>query len=487
VTQTLDTLFQKTTKFYIDGEWVTPLATTRRAVESPATEEVLAFIIDGSAADADRAVTAAKRSFDSWSTTLVMARRALVETLLQIYLERYEDMARVISLEVGAPITMSREQQAEAGCGHIKGFLDALQELEWQTKLPSGDWVVREPIGVVGMITPWNWPINQIALKVIPALLTGCTVVLKPSEVAPLSAMLFAEMIASAGFPAGVFNLINGEGMTVGSALSRHPDVAMMSFTGSTRAGVAVSTDAAPTVKRVTLELGGKSANIVFADCDLNSRIAASVRECFNNSGQSCDAPTRMLVEQSVYESALAIARQAAENQPVGNPDDEGDHIGPLISAVQWSRVQKLIEAGLSEGARLLAGGPGRPMTFARGHFVKPTIFADVTPDMKIWRDEVFGPVLTITPFENEDHAVALANDTEYGLAAYIQTGSPERALRVARRLRAGMVHVNGAAYNYGSPFGGYGLSGNGREGGVLGLEDFLETKTLHGIRDVPG
>ena len=330
------------------------------------------------------------------------------------------------------------------------------------------------------MITPWNWPVNQIVLKVIPALLAGCTCILKPSELTPLSAMLYAEMIHEAGFPAGVFNLVNGAGEEVGAALSRHPDVAMMSFTGSTRAGVAVSRDAAPGVKRVALELGGKSPNLIFADADLETRVPASLGEVFNNTGQSCDAPTRLLVERSVYPRVAELAARAARDQAVGDPMQEGDHIGPLVSELQYSRVQKLIEAGMAEGATLLTGGPGRPEGFNRGYYVRPTVFGDVNNQMTIAREEIFGPVAVLIPFDTEEQAIEIANDTPYGLAAYIQTGDAERAERVAGRLRAGMVHVNGAGHQYGSPFGGYKQSGNGREGGLPGLEEFLELKTLH-------
>nr|WP_319249491.1 aldehyde dehydrogenase family protein [uncultured Celeribacter sp.] len=468
--------------FYIDGAWVAPVTPQTFAVENPATEDIVTEISLGGAADVDRAVAAAKAAFPVWSATPLADRRACVERLLEIYKSRYEEMAQAITTEMGAPISMSREQQADTGVGHVEGFLDALDAMEWEWELPNGDTLMREPIGVVGLITPWNWPMNQIALKVIPALLTGCTCVLKPSEIAPLSAMLYAEMIHEAGFPAGVFNLVNGNGPEVGSALSRHPDIAMMSFTGSTRAGTAVTRDAAATVKRVTLELGGKSPNLVFADCDLDAQVAASVAECMNNTGQSCDAPTRLIVERSVYDKVVALAQVAAEATVVGDPAEEGEHIGPLVSALQWDRVQALIQAGIDDGARLIAGGPGKPEGINRGHYARPTIFADVTPVMRLWREEVFGPVLAITPFEDEAEAIALGNDTPYGLAAYVQTGDPARARRVAKGLRAGMVHLNGAPHNYGSPFGGYGQSGNGREGGLLGLEDFTEVKAVHGL-----
>jgi aldehyde dehydrogenase (NAD+) len=364
----------------------------------------------------------------------------------------------------------------------LQGFIDALEHLEEREVLTNGDIMLREPIGVCGLITPWNWPMNQIALKVIPALAAGCTCVLKPSEHTPISAMVYAEIIAEAGFPPGVFNLVNGDGLTVGSAMSRHPDIQMMSFTGSTRAGVAITRDAAETVKRVTLELGGKSPNLVFADCDLQAQVTASVHECMYNTGQSCDAPTRLLVERSCYDDVLEIAKQTADEILVGDPTQEGEHIGPLFDRIQFDRVQAMIKVGIDEGARVLAGGLGKPTGFDTGWFAKPTIFCDVENSMRIAQEEIFGPVLVIIPFEDEASAIQMANDTPYGLAAYIQTGDQSRAERVAARLRAGAVHINGAAFNYGSPFGGYKQSGNGREGGSMGLEDYFETKTLHGL-----
>jgi aldehyde dehydrogenase (NAD+) len=467
-------------KFYINGEWADPIVANDLEVLNPATEKPVAVISMGTAADIDRAVAAAKKAFVTYSRTSVKERLALLEKLLSIYKRRYDEMAQTITLELGAPLTMSREQQADVGVGHLQGFIDALKRLHMREVLPNGDVLLREPIGVCGLITPWNWPINQIALKVVPALATGSTCVLKPSEFTPLNALLYAEMVHEAGFPAGTFNLVNGDGLSVGAALSRHRDVDMMSFTGSTRAGIAVSRDAAETVKRVTLELGGKSPNIVFEDADLEDRITGSVLDCFNNSGQSCDAPTRLLVQKSVYDKAVEIATRVGKGVKVGNPTEEGSHIGPLVSDIQFSRVQALIEAGIAEGARLLVGGAGKPQGFKQGYFVKPTIFADVNNTMRIAREEVFGPVLAIMPFETEEEAIEIANDTNYGLAAYVQTGDPKRAERVASRLRAGMVHINGGPHRYGSPFGGYKQSGNGREGGMFGLEDFLEVKTVH-------
>lgn len=467
-------------KFYIDGQWVDPIAPNDLDVLNPATEKPIAVISMGTAADIDRAVAAAKKAFVTYSRTSVDERLALLEKLLAIYKRRYDEMVATITMELGAPTTMTREQQADVGVGHLQGFIDALKRLKTRDTLPNGDVILREPIGVCGLITPWNWPVNQIALKVVPALATGSTCVLKPSEFTPLNAMLYAEMIDEAGFPAGVFNLVNGDGINAGAALSQHRDIDMMSFTGSTRAGIAVSKDAAETVKRVTLELGGKSPNIVFADADLEDRVTGSVLECFNNSGQSCDAPTRMLVERSVYDKVVEIAGRVGRGAEVGDPTKEGSHIGPLVSDVQFGRVQALIEAGIAEGARLVVGGAGKPEGFETGYFVKPTIFADVNNTMRIAREEVFGPVLAIIPFDTEEEAIAIANDTNYGLAAYVQTGDPKRAERVASRLRAGMVHINGGPHRYGSPFGGYKQSGNGREGGMFGLEDFLEVKTVH-------
>ena len=469
-------------KFYIDGQWVDPVSDATMPVLNPANEEQIGTVAIGGRADVDRAVIAAKAAFDSYSQTTRADRLSLLRRLRSATEQRFEDLAQAMRMEMGAPITMAREAQADAAIGHLQGFIDALETLEERTTLANGDILLREPIGVCGLITPWNWPMNQIALKVIPALATGCTCVLKPSEHTPVSAMVYAEIIHEAGYPAGVFNLVNGDGVSVGSALSRHPDVQMMSFTGSTRAGMAVTRDAAETIKRVTLELGGKSPNLVFADCDLEERVTASVDECMFNTGQSCDAPTRLLVERSCYDEVLAIAKRAAEATVVGNPAQAGNHIGPLFDRIQYDRVQAMIQKGLDEGATLLTGGLGKPDGFETGWYVKPTIFANVSNDMSIAQEEIFGPVLVIIPFEDEADAIRIANDTPYGLAAYLQTGSPARAERVSARLRAGAIHINGGGFNYGSPFGGYKQSGNGREGGLMGLEDYLETKTLHGM-----
>ncbi|WP_114965616.1 aldehyde dehydrogenase family protein [Alkalilacustris brevis] len=466
--------------FHIGGTWAAPSRPNDFAVLNPATEEPIAAITLGGAADIDRAVTAARHAFDSYSRTSRAERLDLLRALREVTRRREGEMAEVICQELGAPRDFCHEEQAAVGVGHLDGFIAALEAQPEREILPNGDTILREPVGVCGLITPWNWPLNQVVLKVVPALATGCCCILKPSELTPLSAMLYAEFIEEAGFPPGSFNLVNGTGEEVGAALSRHAQVDMISFTGSTRAGRAVSRDGAQTIKRVMLELGGKSPNLVFADVDLETAVRWGVRTCFANSGQSCDAPTRMLVERSVYDTALAIAGEEASAQGVGDPALPGDHIGPLISRTQWERVQEYIRSGVDEGARLLCGGPGLPEGQNRGYFTRPTVFADVTPDMRICREEIFGPVLCIQPFDSEDEAIDLANDTPYGLAGYIQTGDPARAERVAARLRVGMVYVNGQGQAWGSPFGGMKQSGNGREGGRFGLEEYQEVKSLH-------
>ena len=477
---------EKLLKFYINGEWVDPLSTEKMPVLNPASAEQVGEVALGNDADVDRAVAAAQAAFEHYSQTSKADRLALLGRIREVTERRFEELAQAMRLEMGAPITMARDAQADAAIGHLDGFVAALKKLEEQERFANGEVLLREPIGVCGLITPWNWPMNQVVLKVIPVIATGCACVLKPSEHTPISAMLYAEILQEAGVPAGVFNLVNGVGPVVGSALSRHPDIQMMSFTGSTRAGTAVTHDAADSVKRVTLELGGKSPNLVFADCDLEARVTQSVAECMFNTGQSCDAPTRLLVERSCYDEVVEIARHAAEATAVGNPEEEGDHIGPLFDQIQFDRVQNMIQVGIDEGATLLVGGLGRPEGFDAGWYVRPTVFSDVNNTMRIAREEIFGPVLAIIPFDDEETAVEIANDTPYGLAAYIQTGSPERAARLSRSLRAGAVHINGGAYEYGSPFGGYKASGNGREGGEMGLEDFLETKMVHGLAQAP-
>jgi len=465
--------------FYIDGKWVAPAVANDCEVIDPATEEACAIISLGAKADVDMAVAAARRAFPAWAATPLEDRIALLVKLDSIMQRRMGELAEAISLEMGAPIDLAVNEQAPCGPWHMQGFLEGVKHIAWEEPFADGQVIVREPIGVCGLITPWNWPINQIALKVYPALMTGCTCVLKSSEIAPLSALLFAEFVDEAGFPAGVFNLVNGDGPGVGEAMSHHPDIDMMSFTGSTRAGALVTKGSAETVKRVTLELGGKSPNIIFADADLPRSIRRGVNHCMENTGQSCNAPTRMLVERPVYEEAVGLVKEATEAVTVGNPREAGGHIGPLVSQAQFDKVQGLIEVGISEGARLVTGGMGRPEGFNRGYFVRPTVFADVNNQMTIAREEVFGPVLVMIPFEGEDEAVEIANDTPYGLAAYLSTSDADKGQRVARKLRAGMVRVNGAGFAAGHPFGGYKQSGNGREGGRWGLEDYLETKIV--------
>ncbi|MFV0663843.1 aldehyde dehydrogenase family protein [Denitromonas sp.] len=468
-------------QFFIDGRWVAPAVAHDLEVIDPATETACAVISLGSAADTDAAVAAARAAFPAWRDTPVDERLARLEALARIYAERADEMAAAISQEMGAPISLAKAAQAAAGAGHIKTFIRTLRNFAFEQPLGEhapNTRILREPIGVCGLITPWNWPMNQVTLKVVPALAAGCTVVLKPSEVAQLSSMLFGEMIAAAGFPAGGCNLVNGDGAGVGTQLSGHPEVDMISFTGSTRAGLAISKNAADTVKRVSLELGGKGANLIFADADAKA-VVRGVRRCFNNSGQSCNAPTRMLVERPIYDQVVAAAADVAHSTSVGQPGQEGPHIGPVVSAAQFDKIQRLIQAGVDEGARLVAGGPGKPEGHDTGYFVRPTVFADVRNTMTIAREEIFGPVLSIIPFDREDEAIAIANDSPYGLTHYVQTQDAARARRVARALRAGMVEVNGQPLGAGAPFGGYKQSGNGREGGVWGLEEFLEVKAV--------
>ncbi|KZY06535.1 MULTISPECIES: aldehyde dehydrogenase family protein [unclassified Sulfitobacter] len=466
-------------EFYINGEWVAPKQANDYAVIDPSTEEQCAVISLGDQADTDAAVSAARAAFPGWSHTSKEERTQLIRKLLEIYQARSEEMAQAMSKEMGAPIEMSRAQQVGAGSWHIEGFLKAFEDFSFERDFTDSEKTLLEPIGVCALITPWNWPMNQIVLKAIPAMATGCTMVLKPSEIAPLSGLLFAEFVHEAGFPKGVFNLVNGDGAGVGSQLSAHPGVDMVSFTGSTRAGIAISKAAADTLKRVSLELGGKGANIIFEDADPKAAKQGAIR-CFRNSGQSCNAPTRMLVHKSRYDEAVETAAEVARNTHVGPASEEGRHIGPVVSEAQFNKIQGLIEKGMSE-ARLVAGGLGRPDGLNRGYYVKPTVFADVSNDMTIAQEEVFGPVLSIIPFESEDEAISIANDTPYGLTNYIQTSDTDKRRRVARQLRSGMVETNGKGFAQGSPFGGYKQSGNGREGGIFGLEEFLEVKAVSG------
>jgi aldehyde dehydrogenase (NAD+) len=471
-------------EFYIDGQWRAPAQARTMDVINPADEQPFARISIGSAEDVNAAVDAARRAFATWSRTSLDERLALVDKLRLIYEARLNEMAESISKEMGAPVSLAKDAQAAAGLGHIKTFVRVAKNYGFEHPLDERnvhERIIHEPIGVCGLITPWNWPMNQVALKVAPALLAGCTVVLKPSEIAPISSILLADMIHEAGFPAGVFNLVNGDGPGVGEAMSRHPGIDMMSFTGSARAGVAVQKAAAETIKRVSLELGGKSPNIVFDDEGLADAVKRGVRQCFSNTGQSCNAPTRMLVERPAYDRAVGIAADVAGSTKVGDPSESGRHIGPLASQAQFEKVQDLIAKGIDEGARLVAGGLGRPEGFNRGYYVRPTVFADVDNTMTIAREEIFGPVLVMIPFEDEEEAVEIANDTPYGLAAYVHSLDQTRAERIARQLRSGMVQLNGANRPSGSPFGGYKQSGNGREGGKWGLEEFLEIKAVSG------
>ncbi|MEM1386027.1 MAG: aldehyde dehydrogenase family protein [Pseudomonadota bacterium] len=474
---------QDARKFYINGAWVEPREGTAFEVQNPSNEEPFAQIVLGGQADTDAAVAAAKAAFPAWFASAVGDRVAALERIYAGYKARAEDMARAISQEMGAPIELARTAQVGAGLYHMKNAISTLKAFEFEHDLGAdnpGARILKEPIGVCALITPWNWPMNQVVLKVAPALAAGCTVILKPSEVAPLSSYVFAEIMDEADIPAGVFNLVNGDGPGVGTQLSVHPDVDMVSFTGSTRAGRLITKNAADTIKRVTLELGGKGANIIFADAD-EKAVARGVRHCFQNSGQSCNAPTRMLVERGYYDEAVETAKAVAEQTSVAAAELDGRHIGPVVSETQWNKIQALIQTGIDEGARLVAGGNGRPEGLNRGWFARPTVFADVEPDMTIWREEIFGPVLAITPFDQEEQALDMANDTTYGLTNYVQTQDVEKARRAARRLRSGMVEINGQSRGTGAPFGGYRQSGNGREGGVWGLEDFLEVKSVGG------
>ena len=472
----------KKKNFYINGKWISPSRSNDFEVINPSNEESFAIISLGSKEDTNAAVKAAKDAFETWKETTKEDRLNLLEKLLKVYKKRFNEMAEAMSLEMGAPIDYAKSAHASSGQSHLEDFILRLKNFKFYKQFDekSNNHIFYEPIGVCGLITPWNWPINQIALKVIPALATGCTMILKPSEIAPISAMLFADMIDEASFPSGVFNLVNGDGAGVGTHISNHPDIDMISFTGSTRAGKLISKNAGDTIKRVCLELGGKGGNIVFADSYPNA-VRDGIRNVMSNSGQSCDAPTRMLVEKSIYERAIKEAVDEANKIKVDIASKKGDHIGPVVSKVQYDKIINLIKDGISEGATLAAGGPELPSGLDKGYFIKPTLFTDVTNNMQIAKKEIFGPVLSIIPFETEEEAISITNETEYGLGNYLQTEDKEKAKRVAKKLRSGTVYINGNGADSGTPFGGYRQSGNGREGGVWGLEEFLEVKTITG------
>ena len=468
--------------FYINGKWIKPTSPNELEVINPSNEEAFAVISLGSKEDTDAAVKAAKNAFTKWKETTKKERINLLEKLLKIYKKRFNEMAEAMSMEMGSPIDFATSTHTASGQAHLEDFILRLKEFKFEENFnsKSNNHIALEPIGVCGLITPWNWPINQIALKVIPAFATGCTMILKPSEIAPISAMLFAEMIDEAGFPAGVFNLVNGDGAGVGTQISSHPDIDMVSFTGSTRAGKLITKNAADTIKRVCLELGGKGGNIVFAD-SYPDAVRDGIRNVMSNSGQSCDAPTRMLVEKSIYKRAVKEATDEANKIKVNVASKKGDHIGPVVSKVQYDKIINLIKDGINEGATLAAGGPELPSGLEKGYFIKPTIFTDVTNTMQIAKKEIFGPVLSIIPFETEEEAISITNETEYGLGNYLQTEDKEKAKRVAKKLRSGCVYINGNGADPGTPFGGYRQSGNGREGGNWGLEEYLEVKTITG------
>ena len=469
-------------QFYIDGAWVDPIQPKLFDVINPATEEAVAQISMGSAADVDRAVKAAKKAFATFSKTSKEERVALLKKIMEVYQSRYADIANAISSEMGAPAWLATKAQAATGLAHLNSMISVLKDYEFE-HVQGSTLIAREAIGVCGFITPWNWPINQIMCKVAPALAAGCTMVLKPSEIAPLNAILFAEVLDAAGVPKGVFNLVNGDGPSVGQSIASHPDVDLVSFTGSTRAGILVAKAAADTVKRVHQELGGKSANIILKDADLQKAVAGGVTACFTNSGQSCNAPTRMFVHSSQHDQAVAIAKAAAEKVKVGDPAAKDTVIGPVVSETQFKKIQALIEAGIKEGATVVTGGTGRPEGLNRGYYVRPTVFANVKPEMTISREEIFGPVLSILPYESEEQVIDMANDTVYGLAGYVQSGDRENARKVASQLRAGQINLNGSAPDFNAPFGGYKQSGNGREWGKYGFEEFLEVKAVLGYQ----
>jgi aldehyde dehydrogenase (NAD+) len=467
-------------KFYINGQWVDPVKPATIEVINPATEEAFTKISAGSAADLDKAVAAARAAFPAFSRTAKAERVALLKKIIAAYDKRAEDIAQAVSAEMGAPIAMARHSQAAAGKAHLESTLKALEAMEFEEQRGITR-VVREGIGVVGLITPWNWPLNQIACKVGPAIAAGCTMILKPSEVAPITGIIFAEIMHDAGVPAGVFNLINGDGPSVGAPMSAHPGIDMMSFTGSTRAGILVAKAAADTVKRVSQELGGKSPNLILPDADFEPAVKKGIYACFNNSGQSCNSPTRMLVPLERHDEALGIAKAAAEKHKVGDPRIEETMLGPVVSEAQFKKIQGLIEAGIKEGATLVTGGTGRPEGLNRGYYVRPTVFGNVTNEMTIAREEIFGPVIAILPYKTEEEAIAIANDTVYGLSANVESKDLEHAARVARQIRAGQVKINYPAWDTFAPFGGYKQSGNGREYADWGIHDFLEVKAVIG------
>lgn len=469
-------------KFYINGTWVEPETGARDYdVIHPGNEEVVGTIALGTKADVDKAVIAATDAFETWGYTDVETRAKLLERMIELYKIRSDDFAHAMSLEMGTSLTFSKEVQAPCGDGHMEATLEALRAHKFERlSMRGGSMLIDEPIGVCGLITPWNWPINQVIVKVAPALAAGCTMVLKPSEESPLSAIMLAELIHDAGCPAGVFNMVNGDGLGVGEAISTHPDINLVSFTGSTRAGVAISKAAADSVKRVALELGGKSPNLIFADADLDNAAQCAIADCFINSGQSCDAPSRLIVEESIYDTMVEKVKTVVDAIKVGDPMVEGDHMGPVVNKRQYDNIQRLIQVGIDEGARVVCGGTGLPEGFNKGCYIRPTVFADVNNQMQIAREEVFGPVIAIIPFKDEADAIKIANDTIYGLSAFMHSTDEARIKRVTRKLRAGSVNINGAAADYDVPFGGYKASGTGKENGLFGLHDYLDTKALN-------
>jgi aldehyde dehydrogenase (NAD+) len=469
-------------KFYINGEWVEPQGRDTLEVINPATEAAFATISLGTTADVDAAAKAARTAFPAWSQSNIEARVTVLKNIIAGMKVRGEELATAISMEMGAPMGLAKTAQLGSGLGHFANILGVLQNYEFE-ETRSTTRIIKEAAGVCGLITPWNWPLNQIACKVAPALAAGCTIVLKPSEIAPLSAYILAEIIAESGLPAGVFNLVNGDGPTVGAAISAHLEIDLVSFTGSTRAGREVAKAAAYGIKRVTQELGGKSANIILEDADFTPAVAGGVISCFGNSGQSCNAPTRMLVPKSRMDEAIEIAGAQAQKAIVGDPSHEHTRLGPVVSDLQFNKIQSLIEKGIEEGATLVTGGLGRPEGLDKGYYIRPTVFANVSNDMTIAREEIFGPVLSIIGYEDEADAVSIANDTDYGLSGYV-SGEAEHAQQIARQLRTGMVHINGAGPDFSAPFGGYKKSGNGKEWGLEGFEEFLETKSMLGAAE---